>query len=347
MSTSGLKSLRFREHCFRKLVEMEASGLPAKIKIILAFGAIYLIWGSTYLAIRFAIETIPPFFMMGCRSLLAGGILYTWARLRGDERPEPAQWMTAAVVGTLLFLGGHGALAWSEQVVPSGVAALIVATTPIWMTVLQALRYHDNPLTGRVIIGLVFGFLGVALLAEPSEVFGGTPVDQIGAVVLLSGTLCWSIGAVFMKKANLPKSSTLTAGMNLLSGGGSLLILSYLSSETVVLTSVSLRSLVSLLYLIVFGSIVTFTAYIWLIKETSLARVSTHAFVNPVVAVLVGWIAGGEFLSQRILTAALLMVLGVAAIVTQNSGIRVSIKQHLYPKVNSFKTLSEGKNIKN
>lgn len=319
MSTSDLKSIRFRDYCFRKPVEMDASGFPTKIKIILAFGAIYLIWGSTYLAIRFAIETIPPFFMMGCRSLLAGGILYAWARLRGDDRPKPAQWVTAAIVGTLLFLVGHGALAWSEQIIPSGVAALIVATTPIWMTLLEAFRYHDNPLTGRVIIGLVAGFFGVALLAEPAKIFGGAPVDPIGALVLLLGTLSWCFGVVYMKNANLPKSSILGAGMNLLTGGGGLLLVSYLSRETMALTSVSLRSLASLLYLIAFGSIITFTAYIWLLKIKSPTQVSTHAFVNPLVAVFVGRFAGGELLSPRILTAALLMVTGVAAIVTRTS----------------------------
>ncbi len=339
MVHSNLKSLIGRDCRFRNPIGGKASGLKLNIKMILAFGAVYFIWGSTYLAIRFAIETIPPFFMMGCRSLLAGAILYTWARLRGEERPQPTQWLTAAALSTLLFVGGHGALAWSEQVVSSGVAALMSATTPIWMILLQALLHHDNPLTGRVIIGLVSGFIGVVLLAEPSKVLGGLPVDLIGASVLLFGTLSWSIGAVYVKNANLPKSSTLAAGMNLMCGGGGLLILSLLSSETVAPTSVSLRSLASFLYLIAFGSIITFTAYIWLIKKTSPAQASTHAFVNPVIAILVGWLAGGEPLSPRIITTTLLMVIGVAAIVTQNPTTQSSINKLKHGKTISNKKL--------
>jgi len=318
MLASSLKSLQSPNCSSGKTATEGIHWVSIKFKFILAFGAIYFIWGSTYLAIRFAIETIPPFFMMGCRSLLAGGVLYAWARWRGAQRPQLTQWLNASVIGALLFLGGQGALAWSEQIVPSGVAALIVATNPIWMTLLQAFRYHDNSLTSNVIFGLIAGLLGVFLLIEPSRLLRGMPVDPIGAVVLIFGTLSWAVGAVYSKNTGLPKSSTLVAGMTLLTGGGALIFVSFLTKETLSLSSVSPRSLISLIFLVAFGSIITFTAYIWLMRKTSPTQVSTHAFVNPIVAIFIGWFAGGELLSPRILLAALLLVMGVAAILTRN-----------------------------
>ncbi len=327
MLNSTLKSLGLYDRLTRKIPGTKPSALPLKFKIILAFGAIYLIWGSTYLGIRFAIETIPPFFMMGCRSLLAGGVLYAWARWRGVDRPQLIHWVRAAFIGVLLFLGGHGALAWSEQIIPSGIAAIIVATNPIWMTTLQAFRLHDNPLTSRVIFGLAIGLGGVFLLVEPTKLLNGLPVDPVGAVVLTIGTISWAVGSVYSKNVDLPKSSTLVAGMTQLCGGGALLFVSLLSRETVSLSSVSVRSLVSMLYLVAFGSISALTAYIWLLKKTTPARVSTHAYVNPIVALFVGWLAGGELLSQRILFAALLMLIGVAAILSRNSTKRIPVRQ--------------------
>lgn len=334
MLTSDLKTLQFHNVLFRKMFKTGARHLSLKIKMILAFAAIYFIWGTTYLAIRFAIETIPPLFMMGSRSLLAGGILYAWARWRGEERPQFRHWIKALVIGSLLFLGGHGALAWSEQTVPSGVAALIIATNPVWMTLLQAFRSHDNPLTIRVIFGLVVGLGGVFLLVEPSKLLSGMPVDPIGTAVLIIGTLLWAIGAVHSKSAALPEGSALVAGMTLLCGGGALLFVSFLSREELSLLSVSPRSVFSIIYLIVFGSIIALTAYIWLLKKTTPSHVSTHAYVNPVVALFVGWFAGGELLSPRILFAALLMVIGVVAILTRNTMSYSSFKRLKFDEVN-------------
>ena len=288
-------------------------------KSAMAFSAIYFIWGSTFLAIRFSIATIPPFFMMGSRCLLAGGILYIWARLRGEVRPKPAQWCTAIIVGILLFTVGHGTLAWSEQFLPSGIAALICATSPIWIILLQNFLHRDNPITARVVFGLVMGLCSVILLMEPTVLLGEATISLKGATVLLAGTFSWSLGAVYSKKANLPKNSVLAAGMNLLAGGGGLLIASLFSRETMKLTSISFHSLVSLAYLIVFGSIITFTAYFWLLRTTSPSKVATHSFVNPAVAIFVGWLAGGEPINPRILVAALLMIIGVGSIVTQKN----------------------------
>jgi drug/metabolite transporter (DMT)-like permease len=314
-----------------------------KMKLTLAFAAIYFIWGSTFLAIRFAIETIPPLFMMGFRSFVAGGILYAYARLRSGERPYPIHWLTAFILGTLLFTIAHGTLAWSEQFVPSGMAALICATSPIWITLLQTLQYRDNSLTVRAILGLVMGFCGVVLLAEPSMLLKGTTVNLTGATVLLVGTFSWSIGAVYSKKANLPKNPMLAAGMNLMMGGSGLLFASYLSREAVVLTAVSLQSLVSLVYLIIFGSIITFTAYFWLMRTISPSQVASHSFVNPVVAIFVGWLVGGELLSPRMLLAALLRVIGVGAIVTQRAASSSPTKDKKHNELTSLINIFSGK----
>ena len=287
-------------------------------KLVIAFAAIYIIWGSTFLAIRFSIATIPPFFMMGFRCLMAGGILYTWARLRGADRPQTAHWLTASILGILLFTIGHGALAWSEQFLPSGIAALICATSPIWITLLQTFLLRNNPITARVVLGLLLGLCAVILLIDPSMLLKGATLNLTRTMVLLAGTLSWSVGVVYSKKANLPKNAVLAAGMNLITGGGGLLLAS-LFQEKVTFTSISLHSIVSLVYLIVFGSIFTFTAYYWLLRATSPSRVATHAFVNPVVAIFVGWFAGGELINSRILIAAFLMVIAVGAIIKKQS----------------------------
>lgn len=294
-------------------------GIPLKIKIFIAFGAIYVIWGTTYLAIRFAIETIPPFLMMGFRFLTAGTFLYAWARFRGQAKPNLRQWKISALVGTLLFLGGAGSLSWSEQVLPSGIAALIVATTPLWMILLSYIRYRTGGLDGRVILGLVLGFLGMALIVEPSRLFGGQPVPLKGVAVLLIGTILWSSGSIYSKYASLPKSPLLVSGMTMLCGGTTLTLVGLLTGESLASVSPSALSLVSLFYLISFGSIAGFTAYVWLLKTVSPARVSTYAFVNPIIAVFAGWLGGGETLSQKILMATALMVAGVAAIVIRRS----------------------------
>jgi drug/metabolite transporter (DMT)-like permease len=286
------------------------------IKYLAAFAAIYLVWGSTYLAIRYAIETLPPLFMMGTRSLLAGAALYAYARRRGADRPHPRQWGAAAVAGTLLFLIGHGGLAWAEQRVTSGVAALVSATTPLWMILLLTLQERGRTLSRRGMLGLLLGFGGVAVLAKPTELFGGAPVDPIGTAVLLLADVSWAAGSIYSRGVDFPRSPPLTAGMCLLTGGTLLLLVSFLSGEAGALDSVSARSTASLFYLVVFGSIIAFAAYMWLMRATSPARVASHAFVNPAVAVVVGWSIAGEALSARILLAALAMVGGAAAIVT-------------------------------
>jgi drug/metabolite transporter (DMT)-like permease len=296
-------------------VREKTTGVPLNIKVILAFSAIYVIWGTTYLAIRFVIETMPPFCMMGCRFLTAGAILYMWARFKGNPQPRPEQWRTAAIFGTLLFFGGHGALTWSQQVLPSGVAALLVATAPIWMTLIAYFRNPVNGIPGRVILGLILGVSALVFLVEPTDLIGGQPVNIAGVSVLLIGTLSWCYGSVYSKYAGLPQNPLLASGMTMICGGALLALTGILTGETNRPFAVSGLSLLSLLYLILFGSIIAFTSYIWLLKKVSPAQVSTYAFVNPIIAVFVGWLAGGEALSVKILLASALMMAGVMAIV--------------------------------
>jgi drug/metabolite transporter (DMT)-like permease len=287
-----------------------------RLTLLAAFAAIYLIWGSTYLAIRYAIETVPPLLMMGTRALLAGSVIYLLARQRGGERPTLGQWRSAALAGSLLFLMGHGGLAWAEQRMASGPAALISATSPLWMILIAMLLEQRRRLSRRVVLGLALGVGGVFLLAKPGELLGGAPLDLVAVTVLLVADVAWAAGSIYSRNAGLPRSPALTAGMTMLAGGSALVLVSLASGEARVLGSVSTRSAVALLYLVVFGSMVAFAAYTWLLRVTSPARVSTHAFVNPVVALLAGWMIGGEALDARTAAAALVMVGGAAAIVT-------------------------------
>ncbi len=299
---------------FRRLAQ-RATTHRRPLLVGAAFGAIYLVWGSTYLAIKIALESLPPFLLMGARSTVAGAALYLWARLRGAASPQRSRWRTGAIVGVLLFVGGHGGLAWSQQYVPSGVAALVVATIPIWMSLLEWRRSGVAPLA-RVWLGLGLGVAGVALLADPSDAFGGRPVDAIGLVVLVACSLAWAIGSIHARHAPLPDDPGLSAGMALLAGGASLLVIAGLAGQVASLPHVSARSAAALAYLIVLGSIVGFGAYVWLLRVSTPARVSTYAYVNPIVALTVGWAIAGEALSPRVLVAAAILLAGVAAIVS-------------------------------
>jgi len=294
---------------------------PSRFKIVLAFAAIYLIWGSTYLAIKVGIETIPPFFMAGARFLIAGSLLYLLARGRGAAPPMRPHWAAASAVGALLLLGGNGSLVWSEQRVPSGLAALLLATIPIWMVLLdpsKAGAKHGTKLDARVLGGLAIGIAGLALLMGPAKLWGSTRVDLAGAGVLMFGSLSWSVGSLYSRHAKLPPSPFLAAAMEMLAGGAMLAVLGFLTGEAgeVRAGAISRASVLGLAYLIVFGSLLGFTAYIWLLGVSSTARVSTYAYVNPVVAVFLGWAFAGEALSARTLIATLAIVAAVALILS-------------------------------
>src|SRR5688500_4985453 len=286
-----------------------------RTRLLAAFAAVYVIWGSTYLAILYAIETLPPFLMAGARFLVAGAVLYGWARLRGVPRPRGLHWRSAAIVGALLLLGGNGGVVWAGQRVPSGLAALLVATVPVWMVSLEWLRGGTRPTRG-VVAGLLLGMAGLAMLIGPGEFAGGRGADTLGAIVLVIASLSWATGSIYSRGAPLPKSPLLTTGMEMLAGGVLLAILGLATGELGRLDvgAATAKSWLSLLYLILFGSLVGFTAYIWLLKVSTPAKVSTYAYVNPVVAVMLGWLFASEPLSLRMLLAAAVIIAGVALI---------------------------------
>lgn len=285
----------------------------------LALGAVYLIWGSTYLAIRFAIETLPPFLMAGVRFLTAGAILYTWSRLgRGAPRPERRHWRSTAVIGALLLLGGNGAVVWAEEVVASGVVALLVATVPVWMVLLDWAQGTGGRPTGKLVLGMALGFVGMALLVGPEAFSAKATIDPVRAGVVVLGSISWAAGSIYSRRAPLPGKPLLTTAMQMLWGGALLLGAGLALGEAGEFRpdAISLKSLLALLYLIVFGAIVAYTAYVWLLRASTPARVSTYAYVNPVVAVLLGWALAGEPITSRILIAAAVIVGGVAVITT-------------------------------
>lgn len=286
-------------------------------QLVAAFAAIYLIWGSTYLAIRFAIETLPPFLMAGTRFLVAGVLLYLWAKWRGGSGPKLVHWKSAVIIGGLLLLGGNGGVSWAEQRVPSGLTALMIATVPLWMVLLDWLRPSGIRPSAQVFIGLAAGFVGMALLVGPGEL-GGSQVDSLGAVVLILAALSWSIGSIYSRGAPLPSSPLVATATEMLAGGVLLVAFGIVAGEgsRLQIADVSLLSLVSLGYLIFFGSIIAFSAYIWLLQVTTPARASTYAFVNPVVALFLGWLLGGEAITLRTLVAAGIIILAVMLVIT-------------------------------
>ncbi|MFO0980933.1 MAG: EamA family transporter [Planctomycetota bacterium] len=289
----------------------------SRVQVLLAFAAVYVIWGSTYLAIRYAIETMPPFLMAGARFSIAGAGLYAFARARGAVRPELRHWRSAAIAGVLLLLGGNGAVVWSELRVPSGAAALLVATVPLWIVVLESLRAGGTRPSRSVIIGIVLGLAGLVLLVGPGNI-AGHALDPLGASVLLLGTLAWSAGSLYVRGAKLPASPFLSVAMEMLCGGAALLLLGLVTGEPwhLQLERITPRSLLALGYLIVFGALVAFTSYVWLLKASTPARVATYAYVNPVVAVLLGWWLAGEALTARMVVASAVIVIGVAVTTT-------------------------------
>lgn len=300
---------------------------PARKKVVLAFASIYLIWGSTYLAIYYGVETIPPFFLGGTRFILAGSILYAWMLAHGHPHPSMAQWRAAGLIGGLLFLGGNGALCWAETRVPSGVASLVVSTIPIWMVLITHTQHkvkHENArLSKRVVAGLVVGVVGIVLLIGPSQILGHGGVDRIGAAALLLGSLSWAIGSLYSPKVGLPKSTMTAAAMEMICGGVLLVLFGLLTPERSAFSidAISARSALSFIYLIAVGSLVGFTSYNWLLTHSTPARVSTYAYVNPVVAVFLGWAIAGEAVTTRTLAAAALVVAAVALIITHREQV--------------------------
>jgi drug/metabolite transporter (DMT)-like permease len=300
---------------------MRESLTPKRWQVITAFAAIYLIWGSTYLGIRLAVETIPPFSMAGSRAIAAGTILYAWARWRGAAKPEFSHWQGAAVVGGLLLLGGNGLLSWAERRVPSGVSALIVGSVPLWMILLEWLWHRGPRPTVGAVSGLVVGFVGLGFLVAPGQLSNGASINPSGAAVLLLAAFLWASGSLYSRRARLPSSQLQAAAMEMLTGGALLMLAGGVTGEWTRFapTHVSAHSWAAWCYLVTFGSLIGFTTYVWLLQVASPAHVSTYAYVNPVVAVFLGWGLAGEQITSRTLLAAAAIILAVVIIVTRSA----------------------------
>lgn len=298
-----------------------------KTKLWVALLALYIVWGSTYLAIRFAVETIPPFLHASMRFLASGIILYAWRRAAGDAVPTKSNWKAAAIVGTFLLLGGNGLVSLAEKTVPSGVAALVIATSPFWLTLFETFRAGGAKPTWLSIVGLVVGFGGVFLLIGPTEITGSQQsIDPFGAVMLLIAPVLWSLGSIYSKNADMPKSTLMSMGMQMLAGAAALFLVSVLTGELRGFNfgEVSMRSWWGLVYLITFGSLVGFVAYGWLLQNAPISLVSTYAYVNPLVAVFLGWLLAGEELNARIGLAAAIIV---GAVILINWARQVSVRK--------------------
>ena len=291
-----------------------------RVSVALAFIAVCIIWGSTYLAIRFTIETAPPFFTAGTRWVIAGVLLYSVTRLRGASRPSKSHWSSAVIIGGLMLLFGHGAVVWSEQWILSGLTSILVATVPLWVALFEALNYRRRP-EAMVLLALIVGFFGVVILVEDMPTSSGNIMGSIVAVVVLLGALAWALGSFYSRTAKMPDSHFTGVAMQMIVGGILLLSASIATGELtgLQLTSMSQRSFAALVYLIVFGSLVAFTSYIWLLKQAAPSRVATYAYINPVVALLLGWAFAEELPTIRGLAAATIILISVAVITSRKS----------------------------
>jgi drug/metabolite transporter (DMT)-like permease len=291
-----------------------------RAEIVAALLVVYVVWGSTYLGILLAIRTIPIFLMAGVRFLVAGAVLYVLSIRRGDrvgDRPGARQWLAAAVVGALLFLVGNTGVAWAEQRVATGASSLVIATVPLWMALFDRLGYGQR-LSRNAVVGLVLGFAGAALLAGP----GADRIDLTGFAVLLVAAAGWAIGSLYSRHAPLPRRPLVSSSMQMLVGGALLAVVAAASGELGDAGRPSLESALAVAYLVVFGSILAFSTYAWLLRVARTSLVSTYAYVNPLVAVLLGWAVENEGVGLRTLGAGALILVAVALIVSPGSGLR-------------------------
>lgn len=301
--------------------------LPPKAWAALA--TVYVFWGSTYLAIRVAVETLPPLLMAAARFLVAGGVLYAIAIRRGDregDRPTLRQWGAATIVGGALLLGGNGGVVWAEQRISSGIAALLVATVPLWMALFAWLAFRER-LPPVAVAGIAVGFLGTALLVGGSGDGGGT--DTVGGLVVVGAAMSWAAGSLYARRADLPRRPLVGAAMQMLGGAALLALVGAAAGEfgRIDAGAVSLRSALGLGWLIVFGSLVAFSAYTWLLQNVQTSIVSTYAYVNPVVAVLLGWAMLDEVITARTLLASGIIVVAVAMIVTARTPAQAELEE--------------------
>jgi drug/metabolite transporter (DMT)-like permease len=309
-----------------------SEGRPSRLKLVLAFGAVYIIWGSTYLAIRYAIETLPPLLMAGTRFILAGTMLYAWARLKGGGSTEGGRinWRAALIIGGLLLLGGNGAVVLAERSVPSGIAALLIATEPLMIVLLDWARPGGARPGGRVSLGMTGGLAGMIVLIGPT---GGSEMSFAGAALLIAATFSWAAGSLYASRTKVAASPLLAAAMQMLAGGVLLLLagLAIGEASSLDISQMSLRSIGAFFYLVIFGSLIGFTSYSWLLRVTPPSLASTYAYVNPVVAVLLGWAVAGEPLTLRTLVAATIIIAAVV-IITSHQGQNYSEEKKALPE---------------
>jgi drug/metabolite transporter (DMT)-like permease len=301
---------------------MDAKAHRPAWKTLLAFAIIYFVWGSTFLAIRVGVREVPPFLFAAMRFLAAGLVLYGWMMAQGERSPSRRQWMSAFLLGLLIFVFDYGLLFWAEQRVPSGIAAVMMATIPAFMTLSEIILLRTQRLTVRLALALLIGIGGVAVLMSRSLSLGGAPIDARGAAALIFASMSWSVASALSRKLPLPSSKVMSSGAQMLAGGVLLSISAAALGEFRRFhpQTVSRSAWLSLLYLIVAGSIVGFTAYVWLLHHESPTKVGTYAYVNPVVAVLVGYFLGGETLGLRTMLGTLFILISVVVITT--TGVR-------------------------
>jgi drug/metabolite transporter (DMT)-like permease len=292
-----------------------AAASPSSTRTFWAFLAIYVIWGSTYLAIKIAVRDVPPFLLAATRFLVAGAVLYGWARVHGEPNPPRTVWRTAAVLGALFFVFGNGLVVWAQQHVPSGRTALLATTSPLWTVLIEsALAGWVFP-AGRALVGVVIGFAGLALLASPAPALAGT-VPPMGVLALVAAGLAWALGSVFAHRRHLEASPPMATGMKMLAGGALLLPVSLGLGEwgAVRTAAIGWDAWAALGYLVVFGSIIGFSAFTYLLRHSTPQRVATAAYVNPVVALALGWGLAGERVTGRMLLGAAVILAGVVLV---------------------------------
>ena len=294
---------------------MDSSLSSSRWQTLAAFAVIYLVWGSTFLAIRIGVREVPPLLLAGIRFFTAGLLLYLWTRFKGTASPSRREWRDATLLAVLMFVLDYGLVFWAEKRVASGITAVMLATTPSFTAVAEILLLRTQRLTGRLIFALLIGVSGVAVLVSPSG-FGAGVIVPVGAAALIVAAMCWSLAAVLLRKASLPQSKTMSSAAQMLAGGVMLVgaAFSFGEFKGFSFAAVSVKAWLALIYLIVAGSIVAFTAYVWLIHHESPTKVGTYAYVNPVIAVLLGYYFGGEALGMRTVLGTLLVLVSVVVI---------------------------------
>jgi drug/metabolite transporter (DMT)-like permease len=298
-------------------VAFEQSSVSTRVKIGLAFLAIYVIWGSTFLATRYAVKTIPPFFVSGSRFFLGGLILFLVAQTRNREPITARMWASATLMGALFFTVCHGGLSWAAQHVPSGILALLMASTSMWTALIEIVSRSKTRPGKRILISLALGFVGLALLVVRPELLKGSHIGPLGAIVALTGAFSWAMGTVFTKRLPHPTSTILSSGLQMMCGGGLLLVLAMVSGQAQGWSpaNISQSSLIAMAFLTIIGSLVGFTCYMFLLSHCPPTQVATYAYVNPIIALILGFAIGGEPVSGTALIASVVVIGSVASII--------------------------------